>query len=88
LSGFCRIRLSHRNVGVFRTVRRFLYRRRRRVWELAQVKSHNDQDAGTDARDHLVSSAICGEICAFLFSLGPGCALRLALAVTDLFAEG
>ena len=41
LSGFCRIRLSHRNVGIFGTVRRFLYWRRRRVWELAHVKLHH-----------------------------------------------
>ena len=41
LKGFDGIRLLHRNIGVFRTVRRFLYRSRRRVWELAQVKSHN-----------------------------------------------
>jgi hypothetical protein len=37
---------------------------------------------------NLVSTAICGETCAFLFSVSPGCPLRLALAVTDLFAEG
>jgi hypothetical protein len=40
LIGFCRIRLSHRNVGVFRTVWWFLYRRRRRAWELPHVKLH------------------------------------------------
>ena len=47
LSGFCRVRLSHRNVGVFGIVRRFLYWRRRRVWELAHVKLHNRRMPGS-----------------------------------------
>jgi hypothetical protein len=41
LKGFFWIGLSHWNVGIFRTIRRLLYRRRRRLGQLAQVELHN-----------------------------------------------
>jgi hypothetical protein len=45
LRRFFRIRLSHWRVGIFWTVWWFLYWRRRRVWELAQVKLHSGRIA-------------------------------------------
>jgi hypothetical protein len=41
LKGLCRIRLSHRNIGVFGTVWWFLDGWRRGVRELAQIELHN-----------------------------------------------
>lgn len=41
LKRLIRIRLAHWNIGILRTIRRFLDRRRRGLGQLSQIKSHS-----------------------------------------------
>ena len=88
LKGFDGIRLSHRNIGVFGAVGRLVYRRRRRFRELSQVKLHIIIRMPRPTRSITWVQRPLRRGLAFLFSVGPGCPLRLALAVGYLFTEG